>query len=92
MIECELFIGLIIHEIIQISVSIEILHFAGFDVCSGILVGGAEGSFENRTCHDVFQPCANKCRTFAGLDMLKICNAPNLSVYFNGNAFSEIAS
>ena len=40
MIECELFIGLIIHEIIQISVSIEILHFAGFDVCSGILVVG----------------------------------------------------
>ena len=41
---------------------------------------------------DIAHLDADKGGTFAGLDMLKICNAPNLSVYFNGNAFSEIAS
>ena len=90
MVESELLIGLVVHEVVKVAVGVEILHFASLNMCGGIFVGGAESPLENGTGHDILEPGTDKCRTLAGLNMLEISNAPNLSVDFDGNAFSKI--
>jgi hypothetical protein len=57
----------------------------------GILVGGGEGLLEHSAGHDVLKTGPYERRALAGLNVLEIGNAPNLTVYFNGDAFAKIA-
>ena len=92
MIQGQLLVSLCVHKVIQVTIVVEILHLLCFNVSGGILVGGAEGSFENRTCHDVLKAGTYERGALTGLNVLKIDDGPDLSVYFYGYALPEIAS
>ena len=83
--------GLGVHEVIQIAVVVEILHFLPVDTCILILIGGGEGLFHNGTGDDVAQLGTNERCTLTRLYVLEFDDLHNLTVHIERDTVFEIA-
>ena len=92
LIQCNLIVGVDIHEIIQIAVGIQILHVHTVDVSILKLLGGTESFLHHAAADNVLQFRSDKCCAFARLYMLKFDNLIDVAVNFDRNAVSKIAS
>ncbi len=88
----DLLIGLGIHEVVKISVIVEIFHFLAVDARVLELICGAECTLDNCACHYVAELGANESRPLTGLYVLEFDYLKNGTVtVIKCNTVSEIA-
>ena len=83
--------GLHVHEVIQISVVVGVLHFLSLDVCILKLIRGVEGSFGYGTRDHVLDLGTNESCTLTGLYVLELDNLKYRTVHIERNAVLKIA-
>ena len=86
-----LFKGFLIHEVVQLTVVIQILHLLGVDVCLRELVTGVEGLFLDGSGQNVLMFGSDKSSALTRLDMLEIDNDMWIPIHLKGDTFSEIS-
>ena len=91
LIDGELLICFGIHEIIQTTILIKILHILALDKSGGELSRGIECGFCHCSCNNVAQLGADESRALAGLYVLKFDDRINGTVHLKCYAVSEIA-
>ena len=89
MVQRNLVEGIVVHEVVQLTIIIQILHLLCFDVCLGEFIVGVERFFSCSTCQNIFVFCSYEGRAFAGLNVLEVQNYMGLTVHFKSNAFSK---
>ena len=80
-----------IHKIIKVTVCIEILHFAAFNISVFKLIGRAECTLRDSAGNDIFYFSADKGGAFTRLHVLEFDNLTDLSIHFKSNTVAEIA-
>ena len=88
-VESDLIICLYIHEVIQISILIQILHFLSLDVCILELLCRTECLLYYTTTDDVFQFCSYERCTFTRFNVLEFQNLENISLNLNCISFRQ---
>src|SRR5699024_10176004 len=91
LIDGDLIISLVIHEIVEISVVVQVLHIHSVDSCLRELLCGTEGFLHHASADNVFQFCSNKSSALSWFYVLELKNLNNVSVDFQRNAISEIS-
>ena len=92
MVQGQLLVGFHVHEVVQLAVVVDVLHFLGLNDGAGHLVGGVEAALDHSAGHDVLELGAHEGSALAGLHVLEVNDVPHAAVPFNSNALTEIAS
>ena len=87
----DLFIRILIHEVVKFAVVVKVLHFFTLDMSKFELIDGVESTLQNSARNNVFNFGADKCRSFAGFNVLEIYDNEDIVAVLKGDTFSEIA-
>ena len=86
-----LIVALHIHEVVKITVVVEILHLLTLDECLLKLSSRVERGLGNTAGDDVSHLGANESRALTGLNVLELNDLHEVALVLKGNAVSEIA-
>ena len=84
-----LLIGLVVHEVVQVTFIVQILHLAALYESLLELSSRVEGGLSNRTGYDVLHLDTNKSSALARLYMLELNNLLYLTVHFKSYAVTK---
>ena len=87
----DIVVGLVIHEVVQITVSIAVGDVLALDERLGELCGGVVAGLHHRAGDDVLGLGADKGRALAGLHVLELNDLKNLAVLLKGHAIAKLA-
>ena len=83
--------GLGIHEIVQVSVAIQILHVLALYKSGWIFIVRVEGLFRDGACDDVANLGADESSAFAGFHVLKLDDGNYVAIHLKRHAISKIS-
>ena len=89
-IQCNLIVSLGIHEVVQITIFIQILHILSINTRLRALLSRTEGLLNYTATLDVLQLGSNESCALSRLNMLEFDNLVNIVIILNGNTISEI--
>ena len=71
MVQRNLVEGIVVHEVVQLTIIIQILHLLCFDVCLGEFIVGVERFFSCSTCQNIFVFCSYESSTLSWFYVLE---------------------
>ncbi len=89
-VQCDLIIGLGIHEIEKVTIGIRVLHVLSVDTRLRALLGRTEGSLDYAAILNVLQLGTHKRSALTGFYVLELHDLKNIIIQLNGHAISEI--
>ena len=86
----DLIISLGVHEVVSITIRIEILEIRTIDMSQRELLGRAEGSLADTTVNDILKLGTYECSSLTGLYVLEFDNLTNLTIILDRKTIFEI--